>query len=205
MQKITNEEKAIAKLAREWHDGQKRKYSKQDYSTHTISVAKIYKVLTLNDGDDGSGDIVNIGIAHLHDVFEDTKVTPEEFISALNEILPAEKVKEIFNGVLCLTNVYTSEKMPTASKEERVRLESERIATLPQNLIKIKCCDIMHNVSDLYTAPFEEACKYVEHKTDMFNIIMRAVEDKSAVIFAATHATITVAALSIALANEQDP
>lgn len=205
MKTVTDTEKAVAKLARKWHAGQKRKFSGQDYVTHPIHVAKIYKVLELSDDSDGADDIANISIAYLHDIFEETAVTPSEFISTLTEILPIEKARHVFDGVTSLTNVYTVEKFTDISKKERVRLESERIALLPEHIIKIKCCDIMHNMSDIHMAPFGEASQYIVNKTNMFNIISRSIRDQKSVVLAATHAVITTAALNIGVADEPNP
>ena len=60
----------VLDFATKAHEGQKRKYSDEDYITHPIAVATIVE--------EHGGDIEMILAALLHDVIEDTKYSARD-------------------------------------------------------------------------------------------------------------------------------
>ena len=60
--------KKVLQFATDAHQGQKRKYSDEDYISHPIEVAKMVHYRS-------SGSVTMTAAALLHDVLEDTKVT----------------------------------------------------------------------------------------------------------------------------------
>lgn len=155
-------EKAEA-LALRAHAGQKRKWSDHPYITHLRAVADL--VRTVDDRP------VMIAAALLHDVLEDTSVTLDE--------LTAEVGPDVAKLVVELTDVY----VPGTAKnrQERKRLECERLAKVSDEAQTIKVADIIDNTNDiLLRAPLNFAELYLQEKAALLAVLTRAAGDQRA-------------------------
>ena len=75
----------VLQFATKAHEGQKRKYSDEDYISHPIEVAKMVHYRS-------SGSVTMTAAALLHDVLEDTKVTHSELRLFLHKIFLSNKL-----------------------------------------------------------------------------------------------------------------
>ena len=119
------------------HQGQKRKYTDEDYITHPIAVAKLvherYKDNNMTCA------------AFLHDVLEDTAVTHSELRTFLHETFSVESAEDILSLVVELTDVYTKEAFPHYNRKQRKEWEALRLAYVSERAKQIKRADIEHN------------------------------------------------------------
>jgi (p)ppGpp synthase/HD superfamily hydrolase len=134
----------VLAFATKAHEGQVRKFTKAPYITHPIAVAKIametapkvyYGFYTQVDKE------LLASIAYLHDVVEDTSVTPEElkaFLYSLN-FYDVKNVDVIYNAVMALTK-------PKQGLDIIQYLDG-----IKHNLwaLVVKLADLEHNMSDL--------------------------------------------------------
>jgi len=84
------------------HNGQKRKYSDLEYSTHPIMVAEILKFISEYDKKSISKELIVAG--YLHDVLEDTNTTEKEIKENFGD-----KVLEIVKEVTGPGNIKTKD------------------------------------------------------------------------------------------------
>ena len=157
----------ILKFATDAHQGQKRKYSDEDYITHPIEVAKRvnYK----------HGSEPMTAAALLHDVLEDTKVTHSEMRAFLHTVYSIQIAERILSIVVELTDVYTHESFPNMNRKERKSFEALRLAYASDDAKKVKLVDIEHNSESIlkedpkfakvFLQEKEELLKYLKIKT----------------------------------------
>ena len=132
----------VIEFAREAHEGQKRKYTGEDYINHPIEVASLVRKLNP----------INIELqlaAILHDVLEDTKVTHEEMRTFLFKILSVEEAKTVFGLVVELTDVFTKEAFPEFNRKKRKELEAERLSFASLDARFIKTMDMKDNLKSI--------------------------------------------------------
>jgi (p)ppGpp synthase/HD superfamily hydrolase len=112
---------------------QLRGITRRPYFTHTWSVAATVT--------DWNGSEEQIAAAYLHDVFEDTKITPDYLSMAFSA--------DVVNMVVDLTNVYTRKNYPDESRAWRKEQEASRISELSQCVLLVKLADIRDNLLDI--------------------------------------------------------
>lgn len=119
------------------HQGQKRKYTNDDYIVHPIAVAKLVHERYEDDN--------MTYAALLHDVLEDTTVTHSELRSFLHKTFSVESAEDILSLVVELTDVYTKEAFPDYNRTQRKEFEAFRLAYASLRAKQIKKADIKHN------------------------------------------------------------
>ncbi len=119
------------------HQGQKRKYTNEDYITHPIAVAKLVHERYEDDN--------MTSAALLHDVLEDTLVTHSELRAFLHKVFSVESAEDILSLVVELTDVYTKEAFPHYNRKQRKDFEALRLAYASLRAKQIKKADIQHN------------------------------------------------------------
>jgi (p)ppGpp synthase/HD superfamily hydrolase len=119
------------------HQGQKRKYTNEDYITHPIAVAELVH--------ERYEDTNMTNAALLHDVLEDTLVTHSELRAFLHKVFSVESAEDILSLVVELTDVYTKEAFPHYNRKQRKEFEALRMAYASKRAKQIKKADIDHN------------------------------------------------------------
>lgn len=122
-----------AELARKAHEGQKRKYNGTPYVRHPARVAARTALLP-----DATEEMV--AAAFTHDVIEDTSVTLEELIAQLGAVTGS--LVDWMTNKSKITN-------PQANREERKRIDRERLGNAPREAKLIKLIDRIDNLSEM--------------------------------------------------------
>jgi len=153
----------ILKFATKAHQGQKRKYSNEDYITHPIEVAKRvnYK----------HGSESMTAAALLHDVLEDTKVTHSEMRTFLHTVYSVEIAEKVLSLVVELTDVFTTESFPTTNRKSRKGLEALRLFYVSNDAKKIKLVDIEHNSESILKEDPKFAKVFLEEKKELLKYL----------------------------------
>lgn len=144
---MTRLEKAIL-FAIKAHEGQKRKYTGEDYYNHVKNVAMEVAKVT-NDQD-------VIIAAFLHDTVEDTNTTIDE-IGELFGLKVAELVYD-------LTDHFTRENYPNFNRAKRKILEAKRLGTISNDAKLIKGCDLADNTASIVKHDLGFAKIYLREK-----------------------------------------
>ena len=148
-----------ASFAEMAHRGQKRKYDGRAYIHHPMRVAGRASMLP------GVTEEM-VAAAWLHDVLEDTKVTPFEMEKEFGE--------KVLKLVIELTNVSKDLDLPRA---ERKRMDREHAAKVSVEAKRIKMLDRIDNVSDMVGADIGFAIKYIEESKLLADAIGDADRD----------------------------
>jgi guanosine-3',5'-bis(diphosphate) 3'-pyrophosphohydrolase len=148
----------VKEFAVKAHGQQRRKYADEPYIVHLERVMEICKGYT--------DDVAILSAALLHDVLEDTDVTPEELKIVLNEILGDDKGQKCYLLVRDLTDEFVKSNYPALNRRARKFKESLRLATAQPDAQTIKYADIIDNINDI-----------VKHETDFALVYIR--ESKS--------------------------
>lgn len=122
---IVETSRAFAKIK---HNGQTRKRTGLSYYIHLLNVAELVRA---NNGTD-----VQIAIAYLHDVIEDTDTTYSELL----DLFPIE----VAEGVLSLSNDRDEE-----MQVGKVAYLVHKVSSLSDDLLMVKLCDIFDNTVDI--------------------------------------------------------
>jgi guanosine-3',5'-bis(diphosphate) 3'-pyrophosphohydrolase len=154
----------VLDFATKAHEGQKRKYSDEDYITHPIAVAKIVE--------DNGGDITMILAALLHDVIEDTDVTDIELLSFLHDNMFSITAAKVFDCVIGLTDIYTSDNFPSWNRAKRKGLEAIRLGSTGHRVQTIKYADLFHNTLSITASDPKFAKIYLAEKKAMLDLMV---------------------------------
>ena len=125
-------------LIKEKHKGQIRKVSKEPYYTHPLTVMSIVKEYTTQEE--------VLIVALLHDVLEDTDMTPEQMTKLYDS--------NITNKVLLLTNDITE--IDRIGKLEHIKNKFDKMC---DTTLLIKLSDIQSNIMDNPSIKFVERSK----------------------------------------------
>ena len=143
-----------AEVAARCHEFDCRKYGlKQAYIIHPIRVAgrlmikKTYLLSKMSE----TRFVAMVSAAYLHDVIEDTDATYEDLVEEFGE--------EIADLVQEMTNV---SKTSGANREERKKMDRERIKNISKEGKILKLVDRIDNLEDMSQAPIDFVKLYTE-------------------------------------------
>ena len=145
--KLNERQEKLLTYVKHAHRKQFRKYTGLPYHTHLVSVARIawdfLKETSFNK------DMI-IETALLHDIIEDTPVSPVDLIDDLMDMGYTHDLSlSIVSAVLDLTDLYTTARFPQVNRSKRKVLEAQRLANIPPFSQSIKYADLMDNTSDI--------------------------------------------------------
>ncbi len=133
-------DKVIA-FATEAHGEQMRKFSPDRYIVHPIRVMKICRQYT--------SDLAVLAAAVLHDVLEDTPITPKDMQHFLNAVMDERNAARTMQLVIELTDVYVKKDYPWLNRRTRKQKEIERLIKTSAASQTIKYADIIDNTGEL--------------------------------------------------------
>jgi len=152
----------VLEFATKAHEGQKRKYTGDDYIIHPITVSLMVQ--------DNGGDQNMVLAALLHDVLEDTTVTHEELRTFLYKTLSNSiDAEDVLQLVVDLTDVYTAEAFPDLNRKKRKQEEAFRLAYSSKRAKQIKAEDIKHNSESITKHDPKFAKVFLEEKELLMN------------------------------------
>lgn len=136
------------------HGDQRRKYSNERYIFHPLRVMENCRNYT--------DDTAVLAAALLHDVLEDTKVTPEEMGDFLRDVMPEVMAARTLDLVVELTDVYTKKNYPGLNRRTRKVREADRLAKISSDAQTIKYADIIDNVTNIFVNDPDFAVVFIQ-------------------------------------------
>lgn len=134
------------------HRKQKRKYTGEPYANHCRNVAGIVAEFT--------SDQAVIAAAALHDVLEDTEVTPAELRDVFGE--------RVALLVIEVTNV---SRLEDGNRAVRKRLDLEHLARSSADGATIKLADLIDNTSSIVKHDKDFARAYLREKEALLKVL----------------------------------
>ena len=141
------------------HGEQVRKYTGERYIGHPVRVMDT--VREFND------DISTLSAALLHDVLEDTPVTPKELEQALLHVMDNEQVEKTIQLVVELTDIFVKNNYPRLNRRTRKEKEAQRLSAVSAAAQSIKYADIIDNVTDIVKQDSDFAKVFVQEAKKM--------------------------------------
>lgn len=148
-------------LAYEGHDGQKRKYSGEDYIIHPFQVAMHVEVHSMRLGWDTEKTIFLSCAAWLHDVLEDCPQITEERMAEVAGWDVVNLVKE-------LTNPSKGVKAPRAVRK---KMDRDHLAKVSQEAKIIKLIDRICNLKDIEQGDKDFIPLYVSESRSLLEVL----------------------------------
>lgn len=131
----------VKDFAEKAHAEQVRKYTPDPYIVHPVRVMETCKRY--------SPGIPVLSAALLHDVLEDTAVTPGEMKDFLLTVMDREQTATTLALVIELTDVYTGSAYPKLNRAKRKLKEHDRMKKVSADAQTIKYADIMDNAKEI--------------------------------------------------------
>jgi (p)ppGpp synthase/HD superfamily hydrolase len=125
----------------EAHNEQMRKYTPERYIVHPVRVMNTCREYT--------NDMTVHAAAILHDVLEDTPVTPNELLEFLTTLMSHAEAERTLALVVELTDVYVKDKYPKWNRRKRKAKEQDRMSATSADAQTIKYADIMDNCAEI--------------------------------------------------------
>jgi (p)ppGpp synthase/HD superfamily hydrolase len=144
------------------HGGQMRKYTPERYIVHPIRVMETCR---LHDPR-----LPILAAALLHDVLEDTEVSPEEMLIFLERIMDPAEAGQTLHLVVELTDVYIKKDFPHLNRRARKEKELERIRLTSADAQTIKYADILDNTSEIVRHDRHFAPRFLKECLDNLKI-----------------------------------
>lgn len=134
------------------HEGQKRKYTGEDYICHPISVANTVSKYIPNNP------IAHV-IALLHDTVEDTDITLQDIYNEFGY--------KVMKGVYYLTDCDKS----TGNRKTRKMIDNIRLSSAPPIIQSIKYADLIDNTPSIAKHDPKFAKLYLQEKRELLEVM----------------------------------
>lgn len=131
----------IRQFADKAHGEQTRKYSGQRYIIHPVAVMQLCEEYT--------DDVAVLAAALLHDVLEDTAVSPKQLKEFLHTVLDAPQAERTLRLVQDLTDEFTQAQYPGLNRKKRRKKEAERLGKTDPMAQTVKYADLVDNCLDI--------------------------------------------------------
>jgi (p)ppGpp synthase/HD superfamily hydrolase len=161
----------ITNFADRAHGSQMRKYTPERYIVHPIRVME-----TCQKYDNR---LPVLAAALLHDVLEDTPVSPEKMRDFLLTLMNRHDAEQTLSLVEELTDVYVKTDYPQWNRRKRKEKELERIAGTSPSAQTIKYADIIDNTKEItvhdpqFASRYLRECLSILKKIDKGNAVLR--------------------------------
>lgn len=171
------------------HHEQMRKYTPERYIVHPVRVMKTCGQYT--------SDLTILAAAILHDVLEDTPVTPAELLQFLNTVMTPAESERTLALVIELTDVYVKDKYPRMNRRERKAKEQDRMSATSADAQTIKYADIMDNCAEIVDHDADFAPLFLLECRQLLNRMNRGNQE----LF---HRALAVVEKGLAMVDDQD-
>lgn len=141
------------------HGDQVRKYTGERYIKHPVRVMATTREFNPN--------LPVLAAALLHDVLEDTPVSPEEMEKTLSKVMDPGQTAKTMQLVIELTDVYVKKNYPRLNRRIRKEKEALRLASVSRDAQTIKYADIIDNVTDIVNQDVDFAKVFVQEAKKM--------------------------------------
>jgi len=167
MHHFTLPENLFLLFVRFFHRNQKRKYTGEPYYHHPVNVA-----ITVHKHN-SSPEVVAIALGH--DLLEDTKCTIAQLKIILSICGFSKSLrKEIINGIIDLTDIYTNEAFPDNNRIQRKKWETIRLGAITPIAQDVKCADLHDNTQTITKHDPEFALTYLREKEALISVLLQA-------------------------------
>ena len=116
-----------------------------------------------------------LAAALLHDVLEDTAISPREMNAFLTSVMDAGVAAVTHHLVVELTDVYVKNEYPQLNRRTRRTKEAERLAGVSAEAQTIKYADIIDNTVDIAKQENDFALVYIRESKQMLQLIDKGV------------------------------
>ncbi|WP_276134614.1 HD domain-containing protein [Polluticoccus soli] len=172
------------------HHEQMRRYTPERYIVHPVRVMNTCRAYT--------ADLTVLAAAILHDVLEDTPVTPVELLQFLNTVMTPAEAERTLALVVELTDVYVRDKYPGMSRRERKAKEQDRMSATSADAQTIKYADIMDNCAEIVNHDAHFAPMFLQECRQLLNRMNHGNQD----LF---HRAMAVVERGLAMVDDQGP
>lgn len=145
------------------HGEQVRKYTGERYIGHPVRVMEL--VREFND------EVSILSAALLHDVLEDTRVTPQEMEEALLQVMDSKQAEKTIQLVVELTDIFVKNNYPRLNRRTRKEKEAQRLSAVGPDAQSIKYADIIDNVTDIVKQDSDFAKVFVRETKKMLQVM----------------------------------
>ena len=136
------------------HGDQVRKYTGERYIGHPVRVMRTVQELNPN--------LPVLAAALLHDVLEDTAVSPAEMEKTLLKVMDPRQAESTMKLVIELTDVFVKKSYPRLNRRMRKEKEALRLSAVSREAQTIKYADIIDNVTDIVSQDADFAKVFVQ-------------------------------------------
>lgn len=143
----------IRDFANTAHGTQTRKYSPDPYIVHPVRVMESLKAYGATRP--------MLAAALLHDVLEDTPVSPVEMYTFLKTLLPVHEAEHVLKMVTELTDVFIHASYPQWNRRVRKEKELERVIQISPDAQTVKYADILDNSTEIVAHDPDFATRYL--------------------------------------------
>lgn len=151
----------VKMFADQAHGDQMRKYVDERYIVHPIRVMETVRAY--------HQELPLLAAALLHDVLEDTHVSPEELKYFLDSVMNQEDADKTFQLVKELTDEFVKSNYPKLNRRTRRTKEAERLAETSSDAHTIKYADILDNVNDISHHDNDFALVYIRESRQLLS------------------------------------
>lgn len=143
----------IRDFADEAHGEQTRKYSAERYIVHPVRVMETLRAYDATR--------TMLAAALLHDVLEDTPVSPVEMYTFLKTLLPVHEAELTLKLVTELTDVFVKSSYPQWNRRVRKEKELDRVVRISPDAQTVKYADILDNSTEIVDHDPNFATRYL--------------------------------------------
>ncbi len=151
------------------HADQLRKYTAERYIVHPERVMLICRAYT--------ADLCVQSAALLHDVLEDTPVSPGAILRFLHTVMSPAEAERTVRLVGELTDVYTKSAYPHLNRRSRKALETTRLSETTADAQTIKYADLIDNGYDILQHDRQFGRKYLAEAGSLLRAMTRGNPD----------------------------
>lgn len=155
---------SIKRYADRCHGDQVRKYTGERYIGHPVRVMEMVREFDPN--------LPVLAAALLHDVLEDTPVSPAEMEKTLLKVMDPGQAAGTMSLVIELTDVFVKKSYPRLNRRARKEKEALRLSAVSREAQTIKYADIIDNVTDIVTQDADFAKVFVQEAKQMLTAMV---------------------------------